>query len=359
MALTFTYLSGKLVHIAVGDKPPPEYIASRPAKPQRLNNLATPCVHLRGPTGEKRDCATCGGKKGIPLYGCELHGRCTLTQHLVYRDAGRNIEVYWCRTCPDYSTEHGAPTKVDPFAEADKTLKASAKGWERMLRGVAPATPSWAKDGPTPDLDQLATKLRVAVDELQLMTADFTPAQMRELDFHATAMAGSPGDPTFDLSCTGCCAGVQRYYPSGHVVPTVVAPCCPNDPIPTILTLTITGSTPPDLDGTYTLTFNPSLVNPTWRTPADALGNVLIPGGVVFNGCNIGFGLECVPTSQTTGNWLFHVVCNAFGQGCGGAAFFSVQCSPYLIPSTAFTLDSLNACWSPTSGGSGNFTISP
>src|SRR5262245_1274008 len=53
-----------------------------------------PCVSRGGPTGEVRDCPSCGGRVRLKLLACDRHGNCT---------AERRAEgVAWCPTCADY-----------------------------------------------------------------------------------------------------------------------------------------------------------------------------------------------------------------------------------------------------------------
>ena len=40
------------------------------------------CDHLSEPTGETVPCPTCTGNKQIKLFGCALHGLCTLRKQV-------------------------------------------------------------------------------------------------------------------------------------------------------------------------------------------------------------------------------------------------------------------------------------
>lgn len=55
-----------------------------------------PCIHRGQPTGERRDCETCGGRVHVPLVVCAVHTICTT--HLALSG------VACCAKCPDYST---------------------------------------------------------------------------------------------------------------------------------------------------------------------------------------------------------------------------------------------------------------
>lgn len=61
----------------------------------------TPCLYLREPTGEKRDCEACGGGKDIPIYGCVKH-ECCARQRLGFKENGFWVEMPNCLSCGDY-----------------------------------------------------------------------------------------------------------------------------------------------------------------------------------------------------------------------------------------------------------------
>ena len=81
---------------AVATKP------DRPA-PRVIQPTVVPlsCVYLGGPTGEVKDCATCGGGKNIPIYNCAKHGSCTTERFLRYKNKDQLVELKWCKTCKD------------------------------------------------------------------------------------------------------------------------------------------------------------------------------------------------------------------------------------------------------------------
>lgn len=56
--------------------------------------LTTPCLHL-GPELRRQECSTCQGKTEIKIFGCQVHGDCTI---------GKQIEALkCCAACPDYA----------------------------------------------------------------------------------------------------------------------------------------------------------------------------------------------------------------------------------------------------------------
>lgn len=69
-------------------------------KPGKRFSLA--CIHRGEPTGETRDCKSCGGVKQEPVYSCAVHGQCST----------RFVDnwLHWCRTCED---------KTAPTADQD------------------------------------------------------------------------------------------------------------------------------------------------------------------------------------------------------------------------------------------------
>lgn len=205
MALTFVYRAGHLVAIHPGERPP--------TPKSRFNKLELPCIHLGAATGETRKCSTCQGDKYIPLHGCAQHGECTV-ERSVYRPGeqlGETVPVSWCRTCPDYRGASGTPADdkaartAASIARLGEALRAQAGG----LKKQAPpqrSTPSPFAEGALPDVASVAVALGTSISELAQMTRAFTPAQMRELAFHATARALPGGDPVIDLSCMPCCS---------------------------------------------------------------------------------------------------------------------------------------------------------
>lgn len=69
---------------------------------------AGPCAHRGRPTGEVRECETCGGRVPVPLLECARHGRCHAT-------AGKFLHgVTRCQECPDQAAEL-VPGLVDPL----------------------------------------------------------------------------------------------------------------------------------------------------------------------------------------------------------------------------------------------------
>ncbi len=55
--------------------------------------LRSPCAH-RGEEVRRQTCATCAGKVEIKVFGCKLHGTCTLAKHI--------DGAHLCATCTDY-----------------------------------------------------------------------------------------------------------------------------------------------------------------------------------------------------------------------------------------------------------------
>ncbi len=52
------------------------------------------CVSLGKPTGEVRICESCKGKVELKVYGCSIHGVCTI---------GKKVDgVACCKGCGDY-----------------------------------------------------------------------------------------------------------------------------------------------------------------------------------------------------------------------------------------------------------------
>lgn len=69
---------------------------------------ANPCQYLGAPTGEKHDCAYCGGAKNVPVLACAIHGRCTNERILAYREAdGSWVRLMFCLSCNDYKPRPG------------------------------------------------------------------------------------------------------------------------------------------------------------------------------------------------------------------------------------------------------------
>lgn len=59
------------------------------------------CVHLGKPTGELRECKTCGAKmQKHRVYGCEKHGECTIGK--------RFDQLACCAGCDDYQPREEA-----------------------------------------------------------------------------------------------------------------------------------------------------------------------------------------------------------------------------------------------------------
>lgn len=63
--------------------------------PRRELLTLLPCVHLGEPTGETRECKTCGGSVKLKLLTCEIHGLCTV--------ARRVDGVACCNGCKDHT----------------------------------------------------------------------------------------------------------------------------------------------------------------------------------------------------------------------------------------------------------------
>ena len=58
-----------------------------------------PCVFLRKQTGETIECPTCAGRVKVKLFGCSLHGKCSVEKPLPNTPC--------CRVCPDWREPDG------------------------------------------------------------------------------------------------------------------------------------------------------------------------------------------------------------------------------------------------------------
>lgn len=79
------------------DAPPPLRSTCRAAPPDALPPDPTACLH-RGPIVREIACGSCGGELRLPIYGCALHGECSLRDYTRYADFA-GIAV--CQSCPD------------------------------------------------------------------------------------------------------------------------------------------------------------------------------------------------------------------------------------------------------------------
>lgn len=86
---------------------------------ERKHNL---CVYRGLPTGEVRDCNTCGGKKSIPLVQCAIHGSCTVENRLQNSTA-------WCATC----LQHQPILEELPFNGPPRAYNAGLINWQGRL----------------------------------------------------------------------------------------------------------------------------------------------------------------------------------------------------------------------------------
>lgn len=71
--------------------------AARPRREQ-------PCQHQGAETGETKQCGTCPGSVKVKVFGCALHGGCTLRKHVA--------TLHCCATCQDYAPLSQAPAAV-------------------------------------------------------------------------------------------------------------------------------------------------------------------------------------------------------------------------------------------------------
>lgn len=85
----------------------------RPGSPGLYDLVdAIPCPHKGTPTGEARDCKTCGGTIKVPLLTCSLHGVCS--EDKAVTEANGN-PVRCCLICPDRpATNHRPEPKMVP-----------------------------------------------------------------------------------------------------------------------------------------------------------------------------------------------------------------------------------------------------
>lgn len=119
-----------------GDPSPHAATPTAPGAPTRAQQeQPLPCVH-RGLKLRTAECRACDGK-AIAVYGCDLHGECTLTRR-------RGVESRACSSCPDRTTRLTASVR---FTERPKASPAeiAASGRSRRLRIVlvVPSNGSW------------------------------------------------------------------------------------------------------------------------------------------------------------------------------------------------------------------------
>lgn len=86
--------------------------------------FSTRCKHFGTPTGELRECASCGGKTRAKLSFCKIHGVCT--EQLIA------IGTACCRTCPDRSPMEAFQIEVTADGIGDHLLGLSiATAWKQ------------------------------------------------------------------------------------------------------------------------------------------------------------------------------------------------------------------------------------
>ena len=107
-----------------------------PAAVTSARRLTGPCANLGDPTGETRECRTCGGHVRIKLRACTVHGACT--------EAKAVEGVACCQGCPDRTA--APPAAPASFAPARRHLLYHV--WPVARNGT------WQRN-----LDQLAARL--------------------------------------------------------------------------------------------------------------------------------------------------------------------------------------------------------
>jgi ADP-heptose:LPS heptosyltransferase len=117
-----------------------EVIQVSPGRFRRLNS--GPCRHQGRPTGEHRDCRTCGGAPHVPLLACRRPeiGTCT---------GDRLVPgLTWCRTCPHHEPADTLQVIVDADGIGDAILGLSVtEALRRRWRGkmIAYVVKAWQR----------------------------------------------------------------------------------------------------------------------------------------------------------------------------------------------------------------------
>lgn len=84
--------------------------------------LSLACVHMAGPTGERRPCQSCAGETLLDVMRCSLHGGCT---------PGKRVSgVRFCGDCDDLRLAVPEPPSLDLRPESDRAVVTVACGKE-------------------------------------------------------------------------------------------------------------------------------------------------------------------------------------------------------------------------------------
>lgn len=74
-----------------------------------------PCIHRGEPTGERAECASCGGGVKLPVQACAVHGKCVVARPP--KDSG----VQCCRDCKDRKDPVAVP-RIDALPPLSRRL---------------------------------------------------------------------------------------------------------------------------------------------------------------------------------------------------------------------------------------------
>jgi hypothetical protein len=182
------------------------------------------CLRRTAGTGETLECKTCAGRTRAKVFGCELHGRCTIRQ-----DAG----VAVCARCPDRQapSEGGHPLLEGPPAPARTfpvrhglyhvyPLRSAAPAWRRCCAMLAARTGLFtgrrlcaaATDGRTDSADAV----RAALPGWEVIEVQNDPKlrEAKTLPVLLDALGGALDDPAAAVFF-GHAKGVTRPWNAG------------------------------------------------------------------------------------------------------------------------------------------------